>query len=580
MTLNCENCHGTMTLSPDKTTATCDFCGTVQLISKEFDHSGVDNARKAIQEGRDRDLYLMAVQAYTNVKTAPIGNQYQIYTQLITWLTPLAIKDYENSKEMLEDCKKSFEPVKKAIKKRRRIALALCWCIIFSVVVFPKIKKTNYEITTYETAISLFQEENYLEASQLFEEIPEYRDSSAYAQKSTYQYGIYLMEEQAYREAKSVFFSIKSYSLATDLAQECDYLFGLSMFQQENYFEACKYLADCTYELAPELFDEALFFHIVSLIEEDELAIAESNMYNLSVEKSNDLSDVLYEKGQSFMESGDIYRAMPYFYFDATYRDAGLQWISLINESVSVGITNMLGLKSDGTAYYCGVLANKEANSWGNLVGIASGSEHLLGLRTDGTLLSLGNHSDNRGNVGSWQNIVQIVAGDRHTVGLSAVGTVHSLHGGTSLVGDTSTWIDVMYLATGGNTTLGLRWNRTLLTTHEGTKTEVESWKNVVQMATGGEFTIAFDKDGNLLTAGDNSYGQLDFPPISDIKKVSAGEKHSVILKKDGTALAFGNNEYGQCEVSSWTNLTDIVTGTDHTVGIHEDGTLSVVGVE
>ena len=49
---------------------------------------------------------------------------------------------------------------------------------------------------------------------------------------------------------------------------------------------------------------------------------------------------------------------------------------------------------------------------------------HTVGLKSDGTVVAVGNNIDGQLNVGSWTDIVQVAAGRYHTVGLKSDGTV------------------------------------------------------------------------------------------------------------------------------------------------------------
>lgn len=47
-----------------------------------------------------------------------------------------------------------------------------------------------------------------------------------------------------------------------------------------------------------------------------------------------------------------------------------------------------------------------------------------MGLRSDGTVVAVGNNQDGRSDVNDWEDIVEISAGMYNTVGLRADGTV------------------------------------------------------------------------------------------------------------------------------------------------------------
>ncbi len=583
MTLICENCNGKMTLSEDKSTATCDYCGTTRLILKQPDLGDLFGSTFSSENNsnQDENLYRYSANLYEKAENYSVYRRVRVYQELVSCFTTLSEKNYQNSEELLNKSKlalrlAAIEAKKHSIRNCTVIgAVAIFIGFGFFLHHFTEQKELS---TTYQIAISYYEEGDYLEAARLFSELDYYQDSVMYGVDSLYLYGLELIENQSYEDAYKIFSSIKDYKNTAELATECEYLAGLACFEEENYVEAMKFLVICTHESAHDLYLEALYFHTITLIEREDLHLAQFNFSAVTRERLLDLRENMYQKGQSFVERGEIYRAIPYFVYLSDYENGFAKMRALWNESVSLPNNNLVAVKTDGTSYFSGISSYYDVENWFELMGVASGREHLLGLRENGTLFVVADNNENHTNVGSWQNFVQIAAGNHHTVGLTGHGTVHTLISGNSNVGDTSDWDDVIFLAAGGNTTLGLQWSGHLLTTHEATKSEVESWNGVVHMATSGEFTIAFDKEDNLLGAGDNTYGQLDFEPVSGIKKVVAGLGHSAVLKLDGTVVAFGDNQYGQCDVEHLSDVADIVAGIYHTVAIHHDGTLSITG--
>jgi alpha-tubulin suppressor-like RCC1 family protein len=55
---------------------------------------------------------------------------------------------------------------------------------------------------------------------------------------------------------------------------------------------------------------------------------------------------------------------------------------------------------------------------------VAAGSGHTMGLKSDGTVVSVGHNLYGRCDVNGWTDIKQIAAGREHTVGLKSDGTV------------------------------------------------------------------------------------------------------------------------------------------------------------
>ena len=58
------------------------------------------------------------------------------------------------------------------------------------------------------------------------------------------------------------------------------------------------------------------------------------------------------------------------------------------------------------------------------IVAISVGSNHIVGLKSNGTVVAVGDKSYGQCDVNGWTDIVAISAGSRHTIGLRADGTV------------------------------------------------------------------------------------------------------------------------------------------------------------
>jgi len=62
-------------------------------------------------------------------------------------------------------------------------------------------------------------------------------------------------------------------------------------------------------------------------------------------------------------------------------------------------------------------------SSWRNIIAIAAGSYHTVGLKADGTVIATGLNDNGQCNTGNWSNIIAIYAGDKFTIGAKADGT-------------------------------------------------------------------------------------------------------------------------------------------------------------
>ena len=69
-------------------------------------------------------------------------------------------------------------------------------------------------------------------------------------------------------------------------------------------------------------------------------------------------------------------------------------------------------------------------SGWRDIVAVAAGSSHTVGLKRDGTVVAVGSNKEYKQNyagqcdVSGWRDIVAVAAGKFHTVGLKRDGTV------------------------------------------------------------------------------------------------------------------------------------------------------------
>lgn len=74
-------------------------------------------------------------------------------------------------------------------------------------------------------------------------------------------------------------------------------------------------------------------------------------------------------------------------------------------------------------------------SSWRNVVDIASGESHTVGLLANGTVVATGSNSYGQCDVSDWKDIVAIEAGSNFTMGIASDGTVYITgHGSTTYV--------------------------------------------------------------------------------------------------------------------------------------------------
>ena len=281
----------------------------------------------------------------------------------------------------------------------------------------------------------------------------------------------------------------------------------------------------------------------------------------------------------------------------------------------------LYGLKTDGTVVFTHKAVwipkdeQNKINAWDEIVQIAVTDSVVVGLRSDGTVLAVGENKNGRCAVGDWKDITAIATSGSHTVGLRRDGMVVAVGKNEEEQCNVSGWKDIIAVAVGYQNTAGLRSDGTVVVTgkNEKVRNVVNDWSNIVSIAADSQ-TIAMGADGMVRgtegigsgwyrrneqavvaaaavglrcvylradgTVGtadwlsENEHGECDVDGWQDIVAVAAGKYHTVGLRADGTVAAVGENKNGQCNVSGWTDIVAIAADDFCTVGLRSDGTV------
>jgi len=250
--------------------------------------------------------------------------------------------------------------------------------------------------------------------------------------------------------------------------------------------------------------------------------------------------------------------------------------------AVAAGAWHNLGLRTNGTvvawgdndAGQCEVPAGLS-----NILSIAAGGYHNLAIRADSTVTAWGANDYGQCNVpADLGPVIGISAGAWHSLALRRDGTVKAWGDNSWGQRNVPAGLNgVLAVAAAGNHSLALRTNGTVVAWGDNTDADGNivgqslvpaGLTGAVAIAAGDYHSLAVRSDGTVVAWGDNSRGQSHVPAgLDNVVAVAGGGTHSLALKTDGTVAAWGNTWNGQCSLpSNLTNVVGVAAGAEHTL--------------
>ena len=287
-----------------------------------------------------------------------------------------------------------------------------------------------------------------------------------------------------------------------------------------------------------------------------------------------------YLYAETLLSEGKLGEAAIAFGKLAGFSDAGERSLAIwdkiaVRDTVCTSIHHVAGIKTNGTVVAVGDNYDGQCvvSGWSDIVAVSSGETHTVGLRADGTVVAAVTNYQGQCNVSDWSDIVAISAGKYHTIGLRIDGTVVIT---SSSYGDVSGWTDIVAISAGQGFNVGLRADGAVVAVGENQygQCNVSGWSDIVAIRTSYFHTVGLRADGTVVAAGNRSDGQCNVENWTGIVAIGAGEFHTVGLRADGAVVTVGGNYQGQCNVVDWTNMVAISAGGSITMGLQSDGTV------
>ncbi len=372
-----------------------------------------------------------------------------------------------------------------------------------------KIKEAKYQL-----AINHFENKDYENAKKLFIESGNYLDSKFYlaqidiqtleqSQEIIYQKASFYYEAKNYKDASNLYETIIDYKDSNNLYINCQK--QLKRMSHTNV-------------MATGLRNSAV------IIDTNTVKVFGNSKYGQTEvdEWKNIISIDIYGTLIIGLQSNGVAKIA------GTYDEGksinSENWNNLID--VAAGEQFIVGLKQDGTVIADGHPSEGQINvdTWENVIAIDAGSRFTVGLTKDCELLFTGVYNNQKNdfekNKDTWKDVVNIAAsggekdhtGSGHTVGLKSDGTLVAV--GDNTYGqcdfsDTEKWSDIVKVVAGDWYTVGLKSDGTVVMTGENfsrhlyiDESILVNNTNIVDIAAGYGQTLLLTEDGEVLCFG------------------------------------------------------------------------------
>ena len=218
-------------------------------------------------------------------------------------------------------------------------------------------------------------------------------------------------------------------------------------------------------------------------------------------------------------------------------------WSDIV--AVSQCDSGIVALAKDGSAFNT---FDAKQRSFGNIA-VAAGGLFAFGLSEKQSVQMI-HQTFNGTGVGSasvWEGIQKISCGMNHMVGLRTHGTVFSSGERKNGQCDTAGWTNMIDVSAGYDITIGIKKDGTALiagkTPYSSITADLRSWNNIVQVSAGYEHAVGLKTDGTVVIAGNKNNADSSW---KDIVAVCAGYACTIGVRADGTILVAGKIKHGR----------------------------------
>ena len=576
-----------------------DFKDSVSYVQKckskidEINDSLYNATKKMIEEAKSPDDCKKALQYYRGQEA------YRDFNAL----SALATKKSEeiNEKNAFEQKAREEEARRKAEKEAARKKRNIIIGIVSAVVIVASVLLTVLFIipkSHYDKGVSLRTEKKWEEAVKEFKQAGNYSDASTQILATYYAEGEYKREIQDWEGAIAAFELAENYSDSSTQIGATYYAEGETKRNSNDAdgaveaFEHAADYSDSALQIESIVLEKKKSYYDLGKAKQEEKdwlsaiqAYENADDYNDAVNRKK---ECCYQYGLELLNT-DILMAKSYFMKCGASDTRAREQLFLINrktkDRIAIADYHVVGLNSDGTVVSYGRNKYGECNTtgWKDIVAVFVGDYATFGVKADGSVVVTGDNEHGNLDVTSW-NVVSISADYIHTVGLKSNGTAVSAgykgYKGNDGRLSVSGWTDLVSLSTGYNHTVGLKSDGTVIATgasgNNRGQLKTGEWTDIVEIAAGTHCTYALRSDGTVVGTGEADKAIEEAQSWTDIVDIAA-DRGIVGLKTDGTVVTAGGwSGSAWSETSSWTDSIAINTHGNNVVGLKKDGTVVV----
>ena len=226
-------------------------------------------------------------------------------------------------------------------------------------------------------------------------------------------------------------------------------------------------------------------------------------------------------------------------------------------------------LNDNGTLSSAGLIDKyaKEIEDWKNIVDVAAGNAHVVGVDSNGRVRCSGDESQGACELAGTNNIKKVYATDFGTIVMDNEGVLQycgSFIGSSSLknyynIKDIASSDNILAILNGDNT-IDVYSNNSL------NYLEAESWDDIVDVACGDSYVAGLDRYGKVHIEVDNDEIRKEVEKWSNIIAIDGASDYLVGF--DGMRIyGVGNNSYGQFKKEELVKQRlDMVSDVEYTI--------------